>query len=330
MLDCLDSNKHLLEPVRAPLRLSQYVSNVYRRFDKHQLSTPATTAQQQHLLLEGPSPATFFVRSTKPLINRQDFKDCEIVFQVLPGDTVKADIFSPNYAPAVKEATSPWMLWKDFRQKFPEDIECEWNTPTLSRVECWAREKMVVTLEHAYGDRETLNSGWACFNVGTRAFKGLLGYESAYRWYVGAMLDSLIDDKIMYAELRPMLLDKDLPTDDGRGKLGHFEQMQIICDAVKEKQEALKAKGRIDQFPFGVKVIYCTPRSIPRPKMRSELDDCLKLKTKFPELVCGFDLVGAEDRPNGIGFYGDMLSAFGEVCKKEKIELVREGSARCR
>ena len=264
-----------------------------------------------------------FIRSTRPLVTLEDFRDCEIVFSVLPKDTTQVDIFLPNYDPSTKAPNSPWMLWKSFREseKFPNKIRCDDYPPGLSLVECWAREKMVITLKNAYGDRETLNSAWACFNQGTRAFKGLLGYESIYRWYVGEMVDSMIADKVMYAELRPMLLDKSLPSDDGTRMLGHSEQMRIICEEVSKKQEELKAKGQLDKFPFGVKIIYCTPRSIPRQRMQSELGDCLKLKTEFPELICGFDLVGAEDRPNCIGFYGDLLVAFQETCRKEKISI---------
>lgn len=264
---------------------------------------------------------TMFIRSTKPLLTPEDFKECEIVFAVLPKETREADVFSPDYKPSTKEDTSPWMLWKSFRAKFPTDIKCDEYPEGLSLVECWAREKMVITLDHAYGDRETHNSVWACFNQGTRAFKGLLGYESVYRWYIGAMVDSMIADKVMYAELRPMLLDKTLPSDDGTRMLGHSEQMRIICEEVQNKQNELRDKGEVDKFPFGVKVIYCTPRSIPRKRMQSEFGDCLKLKTEFPELICGFDLVGAEDRPNSVGFYGDMLRAFQQTCKKEKIEV---------
>ena len=266
---------------------------------------------------------TMFIRSTRPLVTMDDFRQCEIVFAVLPRDTIEVDIYSPKYDPAAKEPNSPWMLWKSFREseKFPAKVHCE-NYPTgLSLVECWAREKMIVTMEHAYGDRETHNSVWACFNQGTRAFKGILGYESIYRWYIGAMIQSMIDDKIFYAELRPMLLDKTLPSDDGLRMIDHYEQMQILCDEVKKKQNELEANGELEKFPFGVKVIYCTPRAISREKMQKELNDCLKLKTEFPKLVCGFDLVGAEDRMKSIGFYGDLLMAFQETCHKENISI---------
>jgi adenosine deaminase CECR1 len=162
---------------------------------------------------------------------------------------------------------------------------------------------------------------WARFNQATRAFKGLMNYESAYRWYVRAAIESMIDDRIMYAELRPMLMDKTIPNDDGTGTLDHAAQMQIVIDEVALKQAELRATGQADRFPFGLKVIYCAPRSIPHDMMEVEIRDCIRLKQQFPDLVCGFDLVGAEDRPNHIGAYARELLAMVQTTRRLGIEI---------
>jgi adenosine deaminase CECR1 len=266
---------------------------------------------------------TMCIRTTKPLLTAKDYEDAEPVFEVQPVSKPKADCFSPDYNPAFKNTTnSPWMLWSDFKKKFTRDVRIAEPAPSLKHpAERWAREKMVFTRERAYNENQTLNGVWACFNIGTRAFKGLMNYESVYRWYIGAAVDSMIRDKVMYAELRPMLLDKSIPTDDGERKLDHAAQMTIICEEWEKKREDLKSKGQLDRFPFGLKIIYCTPRSIPRHIMEKELQDCIRLKTQFPDLICGFDLVGAEDRPNHIGFYADLLEGFQKACKELDLKI---------
>jgi adenosine deaminase CECR1 len=264
---------------------------------------------------------TMFIRSTAPLATRAAFDDTEIVFNVFPATTPSANIFSKTYNPNAKDPdNNPWMLWREFRRQFPTRNAAR-EPVDLEPAERWARLKMVVTAERAYSGGQTHNRAWACFNQGTRAFKGLVGYESVYRWYIGHIIDSMIDDKVMYAELRPMLLDKTMPSDDGLRKLGHREQMQIICEEVAKKRSELESMDQLDKFPFGLKIIYCTPRSIPLTKMESELDDCIQLKLRFPDLICGFDLVGAEDRPNSVGFYADLLLAFQETCSELKISI---------
>jgi adenosine deaminase CECR1 len=97
----------------------------------------------------------------------------------------------------------------------------------------------------------------------------------------------MIEEKVMYAELRPMLLDKFIPTDDGKGKIDNAAQMRLVIAGVEKKKAQLKSEGRLDKFPFGLKIIYCTPRSIPKPMMREEMKQCIELKTQFPDLICG-------------------------------------------
>lgn len=92
----------------------------------------------------------------------------------------------------------------------------------------------------------------------------------------------------MYAELRPMLLDKSIPTNEGvTGLLTNKEQMRLIVECVKEKQAQLDREGRLDEFPYGLKIVYCTPRSIPKHTMEEEMRQCIELKLEFPDLICG-------------------------------------------
>lgn len=271
---------------------------------------------------------TMCIRSTRPLLEPVDFEEAEIVFDVKPVTTQKGDIFSASYNSNWKDPESrSWMLWSDFRQHFPDNVTIEngvkADAELVDDAERWVREKMITTLRRAYHDRQTLNGAWACFNQGTRAFKGLINYESVYRWYIGAVIDNMIRDNVMYAELRPMLLDKFIPADSGEegDRLDHKAQMDIICKEVSKKKEQLRREGRLHQFPFGLRIIYATPKSITKEKMQSELADCIRLKLQFPDLICGFDLVGAEDRMKPISFYADVFVGFTNACRELGISI---------
>ncbi|KAI6852518.1 hypothetical protein KC340_g18501, partial [Hortaea werneckii] len=140
---------------------------------------------------------TMFVRTTRPLLTKDDFEKAEVVFNVMPSTTTSAEIFSMEYNPDVKaENANPWMRWADFRLSFPHDLVHEERPEGLGDAECWAREKMTLTAERVYSDKQTTNGIWACFNQGTRAFKGLMNYESVYRWYIGRAINSMIRDRV--------------------------------------------------------------------------------------------------------------------------------------
>lgn len=114
-----------------------------------------------------------------------------------------------------------------------------------------------------------------------------MNYEHVFAWYIGEAIEDMIRDGITYAELRPMLLDKSIPSDDGKQKLDHSWQMHTIINEVQKKKAQLKEQSRLDKFPFGLKIKYCAPRSIPKAMMQEEIQDCIKLKLEFPDLICG-------------------------------------------
>lgn len=93
----------------------------------------------------------------------------------------------------------------------------------------------------------------------------------------------------MYAELRPMLLDKSIPSNDGKRQITNAEQMRLIIKGVEDKKKELEARqpSELHKFPFGLKIIYCTPRSIPKKMMQEEMRQCIDLKLQFPDLICG-------------------------------------------
>ena len=110
--------------------------------------------------------------------------------------------------------------------------------------------------------------------------KGLFSYESAFRAYTRACINDFIDDNIQYAEIRPNFPSNTLVTDDGIGYIDNFGLLKIIEDEI----EYQKKTGR---YFGGMKVIYCTPRSFSNEAIEESLNECIELKKKFPNLLCG-------------------------------------------
>ena len=71
-----------------------------------------------------------------------------------------------------------------------------------------------------------------------------MNYERVFTWYIGEAIEDMIRDGVMYAELRPMLLDKSIPSDDGKRKLDHSWQMNTIINEVQKKKAELQSKLR--------------------------------------------------------------------------------------
>jgi adenosine deaminase CECR1 len=124
------------------------------------------------------------------------------------------------------------------------------------------------------------DSIWLRFGTRTRMLKGLFGHEDAFRAYTEACIQDFIRDNIQYAEIRPNFPSNSLVRSDATGFIDNVGLLQIIADAVE------KQRGSGVYFG-GLKVIYCCPRSFPNEKVEASLNECIELKKKFPDLICG-------------------------------------------
>jgi adenosine deaminase CECR1 len=101
--------------------------------------------------------SNMFVRSTLPIVKEKDYAETEMVFNVMPENTLAADIFCPDYKPDWKApGAMPWMKWSDFRREY----QARWTidaTPRDKDAEDWIRKKMILSEEEVYGISQTTN-----------------------------------------------------------------------------------------------------------------------------------------------------------------------------
>lgn len=115
--------------------------------------------------------------------------------------------------------------------------------------------------------------------------KGLFNYETAYRTYTYECLKDFARDNIQYAEIRPnFMMSNQLYHDDGTGPINNEGIMSIIINEVERFQRDMATQGK---YFGGLKVIYCTPRSMPRPDIQAALAECIEFKKKWPQWIAG-------------------------------------------
>ncbi|PHH60736.1 hypothetical protein CDD81_1318 [Ophiocordyceps australis] len=149
--------------------------------------------------------------------------------------------------------------------------------------------------------------------------KGLFNYEKAFRLYTHHFLASLVDDKILYAEIRPNFMESNrLYRDDGSGPQDNATTMQILIDEVTRFCQSEAAAGR---YFAGLKVIYCTPRSSTLEQAAKALDECFHFKQRWPHWIAGFDLVGEEARGRPLADFAPQLVAFSRRCAAHNIDI---------
>ncbi|KAL7785900.1 hypothetical protein V8C37DRAFT_405679 [Trichoderma ceciliae] len=255
-----------------------------------------------------------FITSNLPLIRKdkcedefENFDRCEIQFSIMsPDKEDPGNLFLADYRPRQT------MKFADFLPQFS-------NHYKKAGVDKWLLDKLIFEEQEAHHPLQTSSGAWEKFNGRTRMMKGLFNYETAYRAYTRQCLEDFDRDNIQYAEIRPnFMMSNQLYHDDGTGPIDNQGIMAIIVEEVERFQRAKADQGK---FFGGLKVIYCTPRSMPPPQVKASLDECLQFKKKWPGWIAGFDLVGEEAKGSPIRAFIKELLQFKQDCAKEKLDI---------
>ncbi|KUJ21791.1 Metallo-dependent hydrolase [Mollisia scopiformis] len=268
-----------------------------------------------------------YIRSTLPLTTPEHFATTRISFMVMTPyeathvkgaeddekETPLGNVFDPHYVP------NRWMPYKQFQELFNYPGDFGETLTRTERAERWLEHKMLISEDEAHGCKQTGHGIWEKFNYRTQMMKGLFAYESAFRNYTRACIKDFVKDNIQYAEIRPnFMATNSLKTDDGTGSIGNEGIMKIINEELQSTMEELRKRG--DYFG-GMKVIYCTPRSFQKDQVAAALDECIDLKHKYKDLLCGFDLVGHEEMGNELRHFVPEFLDFQKKCKEQKLDI---------
>jgi adenosine deaminase CECR1 len=148
--------------------------------------------------------------------------------------------------------------------------------------------------------------------------KGLFNYETAFVEYAWACLEEFERDKIQYAEIRPnFMTTNQIYTDDGSKQLDNRETMRKIVEVFHKFQ-----RQKPNTTVYGLKVIYCTPRSFPADKVQASLDECLAFKAgEFKDYIAGFDLVGEEAQGKPLKAFIPQFLEFKRKCREHDVDI---------
>ncbi|RMI99765.1 hypothetical protein CDV36_015973 [Fusarium kuroshium] len=251
-----------------------------------------------------------FIMSNLPLVpdnGYENFDRCEIQFQIMnPERECPGDLFSATYTPGQT------MRFQEFRDRFGQ----YYNKATADG---WLLDKLMFHEEEVHNHLQTASGAWEKFNGRTRMMKGLFNYETAYKVYTRRLLENLLEDNIIYAEIRPnFMMSNQLWKDDGSERIDNGGIMKLIIQEVESFQAKVAREGK---FFGGLKVIYCTPRSFSPDQIEKALDECLAFKKEWPQWIAGFDLVGEESKGRPVKEFVPELIAFQEKCADQNVEI---------
>ncbi|KAH0337984.1 Metallo-dependent hydrolase, partial [Aureobasidium melanogenum] len=180
--------------------------------------------------------------------------------------------------------------------------------------EKWLKERITITLDesvqHMHGPNDIWRKFQSCFGI----ISSLLHYEPTFRTFLRRMFEDLVEDGVQYVDIRSTFLDPFYK----EGSEEPEPNNELMIDILDEEVENFKALGK--GF-WGARLIYTTLRSFDSRKIIESMQECIDMKILYPELICGFDLVGQEDLGRSLADLTPELFWFKKACAQNKVDI---------
>ncbi|KAL4957331.1 hypothetical protein BDW69DRAFT_156678 [Aspergillus filifer] len=247
----------------------------------------------------------FHVSAPKPLTTQRDFQDAPFSFHFVPStrdSNDKPTLWVDNYEP------STLINLHSAAAAFPNGGETGFRK--------WLKSRCSL----ASGLSENTPRGSKAisdiFSKRLPIIDSILHHEPILRVCLRAIFSQLAADRIRYVELRIAftfqytLQGKDEPEQD------YFGWFRIF----QEELEAFKKSEKGKDF-HEARVIWASMRNQSNQVIGSDMKECIITKMEFPDLICGFDLLGSETNERPLADLVPLLFWFRGLCAEEGMEI---------
>lgn len=192
-----------------------------------------------------------------------------------------------------KEDTSCWILVKTMRS----------SAKSAKMFDGWLAQKLTLVTDNPSQMYPDINSVWKVFSGLFETITPMITYKPVFMDYIYNFLEEFHRDNVNYVEIRttiPAVYDLDGKT---------YNSVQIVGFL---KQVADQFMKDYPEF-IGIKYIFAPGRGVDNTTMHNYLNIFKEIRTKYPEFVVGFDLVGQEDSGQPLSAFVNELSTANDV-----------------
>ncbi|KAL2814895.1 hypothetical protein BDW59DRAFT_154075 [Aspergillus cavernicola] len=180
----------------------------------------------------------------------------------------------------------------------------------------WLKSHLTLALDHEDYPRRDSRAISELFTLCLPIIDSILHYEPVLRSCLRRVFSQLVADRIRYVEFRIAFVfqykleGSDTAEEDYTGWLQIFQ----------EEVERFKRSEAGKEF-HGARIIWATLRGLSNKDIGLSMKQCLLAKQEFPDLICGFDLLGRETHERSLNDLLPILFWFRGRCAEEGVDI---------
>jgi adenosine deaminase CECR1 len=171
---------------------------------------------------------------------------------------------------------------------------------------------------------------WKHFTSTFLSINGICSYEPIFRKTVLKKFQEMWEDGVSYFEDR-IVGSAYLLYDDNGNVHTPEHTAKVFQECLQQFNELLKQNDDAGKLTkngfFGSKIIYSGLKFTDKAGVRKDMENVIRVKQKYPDVICGFDLVGYEDQGYPYSFYAEEFVWFFEEQKRLGLHIPFLGHA---
>ena len=186
----------------------------------------------------------------------------------------------------------------------------------LQGCKAWITSLCTISPEESLRHYHGVDAIWKKFVSCFSPLNSLLNYEPILRASISKVLTDLNNDGIRWADFRSVFA-ADFFVEGSEEPSIDFTDFLRVWD---EELKVFKDSEAGAHF-WGCRFIWTTLREWDRRQVVDHMKACVKMKKRFPELICGFDCVGHEDSGRTLADLTPELFWFRKLCAENGVEI---------
>jgi adenosine deaminase CECR1 len=178
----------------------------------------------------------------------------------------------------------------------------------------WLKTRMTVTASEALDHHHGIDDIWRKFGSTFTIIGSILIYEPIFRCAIQKLFTELLADGIRWVDLRCAFVKPLHRTAQPDLDESFHSFFAVFGDELAKFQAA-------NPGFWGARFIWTTLRIYPKEGIVAHMKKCLDMKTAFPDLISGFDLVGQEDLGRPLADLVPELFWFRKRCTELGVEI---------
>lgn len=180
----------------------------------------------------------------------------------------------------------------------------------------WLSSRITISAPKALQQHHGVDDIWAFFQTTFPIVSSITYYEPVFRASMQRMLSELNADKIRYVEFRLAFVISFFREgrDDADEDFSHF--FRIFDEEIQKFKSSAEGEGF-----HGARMIWTGLRILDNKAVIADMKNCLEMKSQFPHLISGYDLVGQEEQGRPLISLTPTLFWFRKQCAQRGLNL---------